>query len=57
MGVWARYIERLQDPKQQDALTRFLTIGGQTTRAEKVRAIIVLAAMFAVVWLSARLIW
>jgi hypothetical protein len=55
MGMWARYIERLRDPKQRDALTRFLTIGGQTTRAEKVRAIIVLAAMFAAAWLSAHL--
>jgi hypothetical protein len=55
MGMWARYIERVQDPKQQNALTRFLTIGGQTTRAEKVRAIIALAAMFAIAWLSAHL--
>jgi hypothetical protein len=53
--MWGRYIERLQDPKQQDALTRFLTIGGQTTRAEKVRAIIVLAVMFAVAWLATHL--
>jgi hypothetical protein len=54
--MWARYIERLQDPKQQDALTRFLTIGDQTTRAEKVRAIIALAVMFAVTWLAAHLL-